>query len=208
MRSSTVAITQTDQHNFKKTAVLAFIALLSVALLLVFTPNASAQSAAEKQSISQVEALLGSAKKAGGSQSGLTSVVKRHFAIGTWTNALLGKQRSKFSGGQLSEFRKLFPAYIAKQYSKQFNGGGGGGGEVTSARTVRGDVLVTTKIPAKNRTFTVVWRMRVIGGKPRVIDYSTGGISTLVLRRTEFQSKVKQSGAKSLNDFLKGFIAS
>lgn len=206
MRSTTVAITQADQHNFKKIAVLTFITLLSVAFLLMFTPSASAQSAAEKQSIRQVQALLNSAKKTGGSQSGLTSVVKRHFAVGTWVNALLGKQKSKFSGGQLSEFRRLFPAYIAKQYSQQFSGAGGGGGEVTGSRTVRGDVLVTTKIPAKNRTFTVVWRMRVIGGKPRVIDYSTGGISNIVLRRTEFQSKVKQSGAQSLNNFLKRFI--
>ena len=116
--------------------------------------------------------------------------------------------RDRFSGGQFSEFKGLFPKYIAKQYFKQFGGAGSSPGSVKSVRTVRGDVLVTTKIPSKRRTFTVVWRMRVIGGKPRVIDYSAGGISTVVLRRSEFQAKVKQSGPAGLNSFLKSFIAS
>ena len=208
MRSSAISNVQADHNNFKKTAVLTFAVLLSALLLLWPSSNARAQSAAETQSISQVNALLTSAHKTGGSLSPLTGIVKRHFAIGTWTNALLGKQKRKYSGSQLSEFRKLFPAYTAKQYSKQFGGKGGAAGKVTGARTVRGDVLVTSRIPSGSRTFTVTWRMRVIGGKPRVIDYSTGGISTLVLRRSEFQSKVKSSGPQSLNDFLKKFIAS
>lgn len=208
MRSQTVSIARSDQHEFKKFAALTSVVFLSALLLLLPISNANAQSAAETQSINQVNALLTSAHKAAGDQSALTAVVKRHFAIGTWTNALLGKQKSKFSSGQASEFERLFSAYTAKQYFKQFGGAGGSSGVVTQARTVRGDVLVTSRIPSKNRTFTVVWRMRVIGGKPRVIDYSTGGISNVVLRRSEFQSKVKQSGPESLNSFLKQFIAS
>ena len=50
--------------------------------------------------------------------------------------------------------------------------------------------------------------MRVIGGKPRVIDYTTGGISAVVLRRSEFGGKIKKSGGAGLVKFLKNFIAS
>lgn len=208
MRSSSVSLATTHRNNFKKIAALTFAVLVSALLLVWSASNANAQSAQETQSIRQVTALLNSAHKASGNLGSLTSVVKRHFAVGTWTNALLGKQGRKFSGKQASEFKRLFPQYTAKQYFKQFGGAGSSVGTVKSARTVRGDVLVTTSIPGKRRTFTVVWRMRVIGGKPRVIDYSAGGISTLVLRRSEFQSKVKQSGPDSLNSFLKKFIAS
>lgn len=186
----------------------AFAVFLAVLVFVFPSQPVKAQSATEAASIRQVEALLGSAHKASGNLSGLRSIVNRHFAIGTWTNALLGKEGKKFSGGQKSEFRRLFPSYVAKQYFKQFGGSGSRPGSVEKARTVRGDVLVTSKIPGKGRTFTVVWRMRVIGGKPRVIDYSTGGISAVVLRRSEFRSKIKQSGPEGLNNFLKSFVSS
>jgi len=208
MRFSAVSKVHPGHDYFRKTITLLFTVLMSALVLLMPTFKADAQNAAEAQSMREVSALLTSAHSAAGDQGALTTVVKRHFAIGTWTNALLGNQEKKFSASQTTEFKNLFPAYIAKQYFKQFGGAGSSAGEVTEARTVRGDVLVTSRIPSKNRTFTVVWRMRVIGGKPRVIDYSTGGISNVVLRRSEFQSKVKQSGADGLNSFLRQFIAS
>lgn len=192
----------------RKITVFVLAIMVSALVLFSFSAGAKAQSAAENEAMSQVSALLASAHKAAGDLDALSSVVKTYFAVGTWTNALLGDDAKKFSSGQSAEFKRLFPSYIAKQYFKQFGGAGGNPGKATKARTVRGDVLVTSSIPGRNRTFTVVWRMRVIGGKPLVIDYSTGGISAIVLRRSEFQSKIQQSGPDGLNSFLKSFIAS
>lgn len=169
---------------------------------------AVAQSGAEKAAIRQVNALLKSAHRSSGSLGGLRSTVSRHFAIGTWTNATLGKAGKTITSGQRSQVRKLLPSYIAKQYFKQFSGSGAKAGSVVRAKTVRRDVLVTSKIPSRSRTFTVVWRMRVIGGKPRVIDYSTGGVSAVVLRRSEFGGKIRQSGGAGLVKFLRQYINS
>ena len=186
--------------------------ILAIALaclgFFILIEQATAQSAPEQQAQKQVTAFLEAAYKAGGDLGALSDVVNRSFAVGTWTNALLGKEGKAFSGAETAEFKRLFPAYIAKQYFTQFGGAGSKPGEVTNVRTVRGDVLVTSRIPGSGRTFSVDWRMRVIGGKPRVIDYTTGGISAVVLRRSEFQAKVQQSGPQGLNSFLKGFIGS
>ncbi|MEP1443303.1 MAG: ABC transporter substrate-binding protein [Hyphomicrobiales bacterium] len=184
------------------------LALFTFVLVLSPLNPAFAQSGAEKAAIRQVESLLKSAHRSSGSLGGLRSVVSRHFAVGTWTNATLGKAGRKITSGQRSQVRKLLPSYIAKQYFKQFSGSGSRAGSVVKARTVRRDILVTSKIPSRSRTFTVVWRMRVIGGKPRVIDYVTGGVSAVILRRSEFGGKIKQSGGAGLVRFLKKFIAS
>jgi len=186
------------------------LATTLLALILTLAPfsQAYAQSGAEKSAIRQVDALLKSAHRSSGSLGSLRSVVSRHFAIGTWTNATLGRSGKKLSSGQRAEIRRLLPSYIAKQYFKQFSGSGSKAGSVAKARTVRGDVLVTSKIPSRSRTFTVVWRMRVIGGKYRVIDYTTGGVSAVILRRSEFGGKIKQSGGAGLIKFMKQFIAS
>ena len=186
------------------------LSLAFFTFVFVLSPlnQAAAQTGAEKAAIRQVEALLKSAHRSSGNLGGLSSVVSRHFAIGTWANATLGKAGKTITAGQRSQVRKLLPKYIAKQYFKQFSGSGSKAGSVVKARTVRRDVLVTSKIPSRSRTFTVVWRMRVIGGKPRVIDYTTGGISAVVLRRSEFSGKIKNSGGAGLVKFLRNFIAS
>lgn len=184
------------------------LALFAAVVFILSTPGAMAQSGAENAASKQVQALLDSAHKASGNPGALRSVVTRHFAVGTWSNAVLGKSGRKFSSSQKSRFRNLFPSYIAKQYFKQFGSSGAKAGSVGKARTVRGDVLVSSRIPNRTRTFTVTWRMRNIGGKPRVIDYTVGGISAVVLRRSEFGAKVKRSGPDGLIDFIKAFIES
>ena len=184
------------------------LALFTFVFTFSLLNPAAAQTGAEKAASRQVDALLKSAHRSSGSLGGLRSVVSRHFAIGTWANATLGKAGKTITSGQRSQVRKLLPGYIAKQYFKQFRGSGSKPGSVVKARTVRRDVLVTSKIPSRSRTFTVVWRMRVIGGKYRVIDYSTGGVSNVVLRRSEFGGKIKKSGGAGLVKFLKDFIAS
>lgn len=184
------------------------LALFTIVFALSPFSPAAAQSGAEKAAIRQVDALLKSAHRSSGSLGGLRSVVSRHFAIGTWTNATLGKAGKSISSGQRSQVRKLLPSYVAKQYFKQFSGSGSKAGSVVKARTVRRDVLVTSKIPSRSRTFTVVWRMRVIGGKYRVIDYTTGGVSAVILHRSEFGGIIKKSGGDGLVRFLKKFIAS
>lgn len=199
------AVVSTSIKRLFWTYSLAFLTFVSAFTAL---NPAFAQTGAEKAAIRQVEALLKSAHRSSGSLGGLRSVVSRHFAIGTWTNATLGKAGKKITSGQRSQVRKLLPSYIAKQYFKQFSGSGSKAGSVVKARTVRRDVLVTSKIPSRSRTFTVVWRLRVIGGKPRVIDYVTGGVSAVVLRRSEFGGKIKQSGGQGLVKFMRQFISS
>lgn len=199
---------EVEKTNRKTLATLLFAVVLTAFYLFLPLTKAHAQGAEEVASQKQVQSLLSEANKAGGDLGALSNVVVRHFAIGTWVNAILGKEAKKFSASELAEFKRLFPSYIAKQYFKQFGGSNGVLGEVTETRNVRGDILVTSRIPGSGRTFTVDWRMRVIGGKPRVIDYTTGGISAVVLRRSEFQSKIKQSGPSGLNDFLRTFISS
>lgn len=187
---------------------LGFAITLALAFFLTFAKPVAAQSAAEKAAANEVIQLLRSAGKNPGSVSSVTTAVRSHFAIGTWVNALLGKQRKKLTAGQQSEFRKLLPAYLAKLYVNQFGGRKISDPKITRLKTVRGDVLVTAKLPRGNGgTIPVVWRLRSIEGKFRVIDYSVGGVSNLVLKRSEFGAKVKQSGGDSLNAFLRDFIA-
>lgn len=188
----------------------AFIGLAALVIAaFVQMPTAQAQSASEKAAAAEVAKLLSAVSSGGSSVSKVSGAVRRHFAIGTWVNALLGKQKKKFSSSEMSQFRKLLPSYLAKLYVRQFGGGGLGKVEPSRIRTVRGDVLVTTRLPrGSGGTVPVVWRLRVIGGKYRVIDYSAGGVSNVVLKRSEFGSIVKQSGAGELNKFLASFINS
>ncbi|MEO1066074.1 MAG: ABC transporter substrate-binding protein [Pseudomonadota bacterium] len=211
------AVLQNSVSTIKRPALLiAFSALITAFWLMVSAGPSLSQSAGEAAAMRQVQALLTSAQQAGSRSSSksaqvqaIRSVVRRHFAVGTWANALLGRQKSKFSGSQQSEFRRLLPGYLAKLYVNQFGGRSVRAGEVTGASTRRGDVLVTSRLPrgSGGGNLTVVWRTRVIGGKPRVIDYSVGGVSNVVLKRSEFTSKVRQSGPASLNSFLRSFIA-
>ncbi|MEM8794067.1 MAG: ABC transporter substrate-binding protein [Pseudomonadota bacterium] len=194
-------------HTIRARMALA-ISILSAALVLSLSPAALAQSGAEQAAEAQVRQLLASAQANSSSVNGVAGVVRSHFAVGTWANALLGKQKKKFSSGQNSEFRSLLPRYLGKLYVNQFGRRQGPNPEITRVRTVRGDVLVTARLSTGSGRVPVVWRMRAIGGKYRVIDYSVGGVSNLVLKRAEFTSKVKQSGPDSLNQFLRTFISS
>jgi ABC-type transporter MlaC component len=133
----------------------------------------------------------------------LKQTIAAAFAFDIWERFLVGDRG--LSPPQLDEFRGLLPGFLAQLYSDQFGKGLEAAPEISGARSVRRDVMVSAAIPRANgKTLPVEYRVRDFAERgPLVIDIMVGGISFLVLKRDEFGALIEREGIDGLLAFMR-----
>jgi len=135
--------------------------------------------------------------------SQLRQIISSAFAFDVWERFLVGDRN--LTAAQLDEFRGLLPGFLARLYADQFGKGLEAAPQISGARTVRRDVMVTAAIPrASGKPLPVEYRVRDFGDRgPLVIDIMVGGISFLVLKRDEFKALIDSQGVAGLLAFMR-----
>jgi phospholipid transport system substrate-binding protein len=113
---------------------------------------------------------------------------------------ILGRHWKTASIDQRKEYLHLFSEYVLKTYSSMLGGYTDETFEIGQARPKgKADMIVDSKIVRSNGPPVLVdWRVRLIGGKYKVIDISVEGVSMVLTKRSEFSSVIKNKGFDAL----------
>lgn len=133
------------------------------------------------------------------------------FAIPQIGQFVAGNYWKQASPDQQREYLTIFSEWIVKTYAMRFGGYSGEKFSVSDTKVNEQDkdVFVATRIdrPAGKQPILASWRVREIGGKPKIVDVQVDGVSMLVTHRSEFSSVGAQGGVAAIIDSLKGRIA-
>jgi len=130
----------------------------------------------------------------------LVEVIADAFSFDIWQRFLLRGREDALTEAQRAEVEALLPGFLADLYADRFGMGLEARPVIEGARPVRGDVLVSARIPRdEERNLPVKWRIRAFEERGhRVIDVMVGGVSFLVLKREEFGAILETGGADAL----------
>jgi phospholipid transport system substrate-binding protein len=138
-------------------------------------------------------------------------ILRDGFAIPQIGQFVAGNYWKQASPDQQREYLSTFSEWIVKTYAIRFGGYSGEKFSVadTKVNEPDKDVFVATRIdrPAGKQPILASWRVREIGGKPKIVDIQVDGVSMLVTHRSEFGSVGAQGGVGAITDSLKGRIA-
>lgn len=139
------------------------------------------------------------------------AILKDGFAIPLIGQFVAGNYWKQASPEQQREYLSVFSEWIVKTYAIRFGGYSGEKFNVadTKINEQDKDVFVATRIdrPSGKQPILATWRVRSIGGQPKIVDVQVDGVSMLVTHRSEFSSVGAQSGVNGIIDSLKGRIA-
>lgn len=190
-------------------------ALLVLALLVA--PMACAQGSATTgpaQVIQGLHKVLIKAMKAG-SQAGfegrydlLQPVVKRDFDFPFIANMVLGTYWSRLTPAEHKQFITTLRHYTISNYASQFNSYNGErftDGKVSDYR--QGIKLVRTQLIDSSGTHhDFVYMLHQTQGHWRIVNVIADGVSDLSLKRSQYQSVLKNQGFATLIHKLQGQI--
>lgn len=133
------------------------------------------------------------------------------FAIPLIGRFVLGTLWPKATPEQQTQYLALFQEWIVKTYAIRFGGYSGEKFSVTDTKTNEQDkdVFVGTRIdrPEGKPAVMASWRVRVVDGKPKIVDIQVEGVSMLVTHRSEFSAVGTNGGLNAILDSLKQRIA-
>jgi len=188
-----------------------FVTLLCV---LVLVPAANpTYAAASEPAVTQVQTLSNALLKA--MQAGAhTSVAQRYrelkpvieqtFALPLMTQLSVGPDWAKFSPQQQAALVTAFSRYTIANYAHNFDSFNGQSFQVDDDVINRGpDKVVRSSLTPNGGTPTsLLYRMREVDGKWKIVDVYFNGISQLTLHRVDFASAIASGGAPALIAYL------
>ncbi|MCK6453807.1 MAG: ABC transporter substrate-binding protein [Alphaproteobacteria bacterium] len=135
------------------------------------------------------------------------TILKEGFAIPLIGKFVMGGFWAKATPEQQQEYLGLFSEWIVKTYAIRFGGYSGEKFNVVDTRINEQDkdVFVGTRIdrPEGRPPVLATWRVRLIEGKPKIVDVQVEGVSMLVTHRSEFSSVGSQGGVNGIISSLK-----
>ena len=183
---------------------------LAIAILLMLAPAVRAADAAASdpapQQIEGFYAVLLDTMKQGpelglqGRFRQLTSITGETFDLPGMTQIAVGPSWQNFSEmdrmAVIDAFERLTIANYAKHFAK-FTGQRFTVDPMVKMRNA--DKIVESKLLSGSSTIPFNYRMRMVGGKWKVVDvFLNGYVSQLAVRRADFASTVASSGAPGL----------
>ena len=136
----------------------------------------------------------------------MNSLVHDTFAIDFITRAVVGRYWRELSPAEQSEFRSLFPRFVVRIYLPHIAKYSRDHFRIVGARA-RGkrDVVVRSKVRGEEGSDWIEtdWRIRTIGGEPRVLDIVVAGVSLILVQRQEFEAVIRKDGFASLVEQLR-----
>lgn len=138
-------------------------------------------------------------------EAALSSMLTQKFALDFIGRFALGRYWATVSAEQQEEFIALFSEFVLRKYASML------GGYVDEHFTVQGaagagqrDMIVSSRITGGGREpMRVDWRVRLIGGSPKVIDVAVEGVSMSITQREEFSAMVQRYGIEGLLEVLR-----
>lgn len=188
--------------------------LLAVAGALLATRPASAEVLAAPQAERFVHTLSQDANAAVSAadqsvverERKVRALMERHVAIDFLARFGLGTQWDAIDAAQREEYSALFRAFFLRRYAAMIGGYEGQQMTVSGSRAAGArDVLVLSRVssPYGDQPLPVAWRVRVLDGRPMIIDIVVDGISVAVNQREEFASVIAGKGFAGLLDILR-----
>lgn len=163
-------------------STLAFIPLASKVLAL---SNDKASSHVTKL-VSAINKVIGSGKSESGMIKDFENIFVKYSDVKYLASYALGVDGRRASTEQKRTFSKVFQAYIARKYGKQFRVFIGGRLEVETSKTVKSHVEVKTIAHLKGQApFEVTFFVSDKSGKPLFYNMYIEGINMLLTERTE-----------------------
>lgn len=132
-------------------------------------------------------------------------MLAQKFALGFIGRFVLGRYWKGATADQQEEYQLLFSEFVLRSYAAML------GGYVDEKFVVDGvgeagqyDMIVNSQITGAGRDpMRVDWRVRLVDGRPQIIDVSVGGISMSITQREEFSALIQRNGIESLLEVLR-----
>lgn len=185
----------------------------ALALLLLIAPASApagpeedARAVIEETSVEVLAALADKSIAHAQRIEKLTAIAEQRFDLELMSGLILGRNRSKLSPDQQSEFLAEFKRHLTVTYGDSLEKYSGEKVEVMQTRAeTRGDVTVKTRIVGGRAAngITVDYRLRAKSGPWRVIDIFIEGVSVVQNFRTQVQEIVSTRGADQLISILR-----
>lgn len=182
--------------------------------VLLLAPAAnSAYAVPGEPAVTQVQTLTSAllkAMKAGPHASvteryrNLKPVIEQTFALPFMTRLSVGPDWAKFSPQQQTALVAAFSRYTIANYAHNFHDFNGQSFDVDDNVINRGpDKVVQTTLTSPGGTPTsLLYRMREVDGKWKIVDVFFNGVSQLTLHRVDFASAIGSGGASALIAYL------
>ena len=134
----------------------------------------------------------------------LKPVIEHTFALPFMTQLSVGADWAKFSPQQQTALIASFSRYTVANYAHNFRTYDGQKFAVDDNVIIRGpDKVVRTNITSSGGTpTTLLYRMREVDGKWKIVDVFFNGVSQLTLHRVDFASAIGSGGAPALMAYL------
>ncbi len=133
-------------------------------------------------------------------QDSFRVLLKQAFDMETIARFTLGRNWRIASDQEKTAFKNALEDLIVRSYTKRLKDYNGEGFEVTGAQKLsEKDVGVNMLIypdASKKNPVDLVWRVRSVNGKNKIIDLSVEGVSMSITQRTEFASVIQRNGGK------------
>ncbi len=190
--------------------------LLCLGWLVTFLAMSSAAQTAERPTSKGAQAFMNdlvnrasAALKSDGTleqrEHRFRSLLRDGFEMRFIARVALGKPWKQLSSGDQNTYTELFSEFVLKTYAprlggfdpKRFN-------VVGAAPKGKRDMLVKTDISQENGgSIAASWRVRLVGGKHKIVDIIVEGISMALNQRKEFKSVVQTDGVAGLTEMLR-----
>lgn len=149
--------------------------------------NQAISEVAGKEDVSQQEA-----------EVSFRVLLKQAFDMETIARFTLGRHWRMATAQEKTDFKKALEGLIIRSYTQRLKDYNGQGFEVTGGQKLsEKDVGVNMLIypdASKQNPVDLVWRVRSINGKNKIIDLSVEGVSMSITQRTEFASVIQRNG--------------
>ncbi|MEM9093932.1 MAG: ABC transporter substrate-binding protein, partial [Pseudomonadota bacterium] len=106
----------------------------------------------------------------------------------------IGRPWNEMSDTQKDAYLSAFTDYVAKIYTSRFSDYKGETLEFAGSRSGKKDLYVLTNFARSGQQpLEVSWRVREIGGAPKILDIEAEGISLLVSLKNEMSGLLSQN---------------
>jgi len=123
----------------------------------------------------------------------LTLFVNDNFAVNSISLSLIGRLAKKNSKEDLEKYKKAFLTHLTKtiynlvdRYDDQLI-------QLEKIKKDENGYLIYSSIKDENKSYSVVWRIAYVSGKPKVLDVIIENSSYYVTKKSEFSQILREN---------------
>lgn len=135
-------------------------------------------------------------------------MVRKGFALDRIGRFVVGRHWRQMNADQQADYQELFSEWILASYAGRLGGFAGQTLEIVKSielQNKKNDVVVRTRLLMAHGEPPIKadWRVRNIGGEPRIIDIVVEDVSMVTAQKAEFDAVIRKIGIEGLLDSLR-----